>query len=94
MSDREIYNPPKAISDKAYFQTMDQYTEMYNRSIEDPEKFWAEEADKFVWFEKWDQVRKYNYNVKNGPISIEWFKGGKTNITANCLDRYHNTRAD
>jgi acetyl-CoA synthetase len=94
MSDREIYNPPKAISDKAYFQSMDQYTEMYNRSIEDPEKFWAEEADKFVWFEKWDQVRKYNYNVKNGPISIEWFKGGKTNITANCLDRHLDTRAD
>lgn len=94
MSDREIYNPPKAISDKAYFKTMDQYTEMYDRSIEDPEKFWAEEADKFVWFEKWDQVRKYNYNVKNGPISIEWFKGGKTNITANCLDRHLDTRAD
>jgi acetyl-CoA synthetase len=94
MRDREIYNPPKAISDKAYFQTMDQYTEMYDRSIDDPEKFWAEEADKFTWFKKWDQVRKYNYNVKNGPISIEWFKGGKTNITANCLDRHLDTRAD
>ncbi len=94
MSDREIYNPPKAISDRAYFQNMDQYTELYNQSIEDPEKFWAEEADKFVWFKKWDQVRNYNYNVKNGPISIEWFKGGKTNITTNCLDRHLETRAD
>ncbi len=94
MSDREIYNPPAAISDKAYFQNMDQYTEMYRRSIEDPEKFWAEEANKFVWFKKWDQVRKYNYNVENGPISIEWFKGGKTNITTNCLDRHLDTRAD
>ena len=94
MSDREIYNPPKAISDKAYFQNMDQYKEMYNRSIEDPEKFWAEEADKFVWFKKWDQVRQFNYNVKNGPIYIEWFKGGKTNITTNCLDRHLETRAD
>jgi acetyl-CoA synthetase len=94
MSDREIYNPPKAISDRAYFQNMDQYTKLYNRSIEDPEKFWAEEADKFVWFKKWDQVRNYNYNIKNGPIFIEWFKGGKTNITANCLDRHLETRAD
>ncbi len=94
MSDREIYNPPKAISDKAYFQNMDQYKEMYNRSIEDPEKFWAEEADKFVWFKKWDQVRQFNYNVKNGPIYIEWFKGGKTNITTNCLDRHLESRAD
>lgn len=94
MSDHEIYNPPKAISDRAYFQNMDQYTKLYNRSIEDPEKFWAEEADKFVWFKKWDQVRNYNYNVKNGPISIEWFKGGKTNITTNCLDRHLETRSD
>jgi len=94
MSDAEIYNPPEATSRKAYFQNMDQYQEMYDRSIEDPEKFWAEEADKFVWFKKWDQVRQYNYNVKNGPISIEWFKGGKTNITTNCLDRHLETRAD
>jgi acetyl-CoA synthetase len=94
MSDGEIYNPPEAISRGAYFQNMDQYQEMYDRSIEDPQKFWAEEADKFVWFKKWDQVRKYNYNVKNGPISIEWFKGGKTNITTNCLDRHLETRAD
>jgi len=94
MSDSEIYNPSKAISDKAYFQNMEQYTEMYKRSIEDPEKFWAEEAEKFVWFNKWDQVRQFNYNVKNGPIFIEWFKGGKTNITTNCLDRYLETRAD
>jgi len=94
MSNGEIYDPPKAISDKAYFQNMDQYAEMYNRSIEDPEKFWAEEAGKFVWFKKWDQVRKFNYNVKNGPIFIEWFKGGKTNIITNCLDRHLETRAD
>ncbi len=94
MSDAEVYNPPEATSRGAYFQNMDQYQEMYDRSIEDPEKFWAEEADKFVWFKKWDQVRKYNYNVNNGPISIEWFKGGKTNITTNCLDRHLETRAD
>jgi acetyl-CoA synthetase len=88
MSDKEIYNPSKSTSDGAFFQNMDQYKEMYQRSIDDPEKFWAEEADKFCWFKKWDQVRNYNYNVKNGPISIEWFKGGKTNITLNCLDRH------
>ena len=93
MSDGELYKPSKAVSAGAYFQNMDQYTEMYERSIEDPEKFWAQEAEKFVWFKKWDQVLKYNYNVKNGPISIEWFRGGKTNITTNCLDRHLKTRA-
>ncbi|MEO2044312.1 MAG: acetyl-coenzyme A synthetase N-terminal domain-containing protein, partial [Nitrospinaceae bacterium] len=81
----EIFYPSKSISAKALIQNMDQYQEMYDRSINEPEKFWAEEADKFTWFKKWDQVRSYNYNVNNGKINIEWFKGAETNITINCL---------
>lgn len=93
MSD-EIHNPPSHISDGAWIQNMDQYREMYERSIKDPEGFWAEEAEKFVWFKKWDTVRDFNYNVKKGKIFLEWFKGGKTNITVNCLDRHIETRGD
>jgi len=93
MSD-EIHNPPSHISDGAWIQNMDQYREMYERSIKDPEGFWAEEAEKFVWFKKWDAVRDFNYNVKQGKIFLEWFIGGKTNITVNCLDRHIETRGD
>jgi len=93
MSD-EIHNPPSRISENAWIQNMDQYREMYKRSIADPEGFWAEEAEKFVWFKKWDTVRKFNYNVKKGKIFLEWFIGGKTNITVNCLDRHIETRGD
>jgi len=94
MGENEIYDPPKAVNDTAFVRNMEQYKEMYQRSISDPEKFWAQEAEKFFWFKKWERVRDYNYNVKNGPISIEWFKGGKTNITMNCLDRHLETRGD
>ena len=94
MSESEIHHPPAGFSEKAWIQNMKQYKKMYDRSVSDPEGFWAEEAEKFVWFKKWDKVREFNYNVKNGPISIEWFKGGKTNITANCLDRHLQTKAD
>ena len=90
----EIYNPPESISAKALIQNMDQYREMYDRSINDPEKFWANEAENFTWFEKWDQVRDYNYDVRNGDIRIEWFKGARTNITVNCLDRHLEKRGD
>ena len=90
----EIYNPPESVSAKALIQNMDQYREMYDRSINDPEKFWADEAEKFTWFEKWDQVRDYNYDVRNGDIRIEWFKGARTNITVNCLDRHLEKRGD
>jgi acetyl-CoA synthetase len=73
---------------------MEQYRKMYEHSVNDPETFWAEQADQFVWFKKWDQVRKYNYDVRKGKISIEWFIGGKTNITVNCLDRHLENRGD
>ncbi len=90
----DIYDPPANISETAWIKSMDQYREMYERSIKDPDGFWAEQAEQFVWFKKWDRVRKFNYNVKKGKIFIEWFLGAKTNITVNCLDRHIESRGD
>ena len=73
---------------------MDEYKNKYQRSLDDPDVFWAEEAEKFVWFDKWDTVRQFNYDVRKGRISIEWFKGGKTNITTNCIDRHLEARGE
>ena len=73
---------------------MDEYKNMYQRSLDDPDGFWAEEAEKFVWFDKWDTVRQFNYDVRKGRISIEWFKGGKTNIAMNCIDRHLETKGE
>ncbi len=91
---QEIYSPSEEASRRAWIKSMDQYREMYQKSIDDPDGFWAEQADQFVWFKKWDQVRAYNYDVRKGKISIEFFKGGKTNITVNCLDRHLEKRGD
>ncbi len=90
----DIYDPPANISETAWIKSMDQYRKMYERSIKDPDGFWAEQAEQFIWFKKWDQVRKFNYNVKKGKIFIEWFLGAKTNITVNCLDRHIESRGD
>ncbi|KAE9446112.1 hypothetical protein C3L33_22062, partial [Rhododendron williamsianum] len=58
------------------------------RSIEDPAGFWSDIASEFYWKQKWGQeVYSENTDVRNGTISIEWFKGGITNICYNCLDR-------
>ena len=67
---------------------------MYQKSIEDPDGFWSEVADDFHWYSKWDEVHGYNYDRREGPISIEWFKGAKTNVCYNCVDRHLETRAD
>ncbi|HSC54874.1 MAG TPA: acetate--CoA ligase [Phnomibacter sp.] len=65
-------------------RSMNQYKMAYDYSVTNPEEFWAGVADHFLWRKKWDTV--LNWNFKD-PL-IEWFKGGKLNITENCLDRH------
>ena len=68
-----------------------QYQEMYQRSIDDPDSFWAEQAKEFLdWSKPWDTVRDYDY--KKGHI--RWFEGAKLNVSYNCLDRHLETRGD
>ena len=90
----ELYYPPESVSSKAHVGSMEQYRELYERSIKFPEDFWAEQAEHFSWFRKWDQVRSYNYDVTKGDIYIEWFMGGQLNITSNCLDRHLESRGN
>lgn len=76
--------PKKDIQSRAYIDSMDKYEEMYSRSVDDPESFWAEMADHIHWFESWDKVMDCDFSV---PKS-EWFLNGKTNACYNCLDRH------
>ena len=88
------YYPPTSLSDKAHIKSLDEYQQRYTESIQDPDAFWAAEAENFHWFKKWDTVRSFNFDMDKGPISIKWFEGGKTNITYNNLDRHLETRGD
>jgi acetyl-CoA synthetase len=71
-------------------RTFEEYQAAYDRSVQDPEGFWAEQADTFQWRKKWDKVLEWNFREPN----IKWFQGGKLNITENCLDRHLETRGD
>ena len=73
----------------AYINT-EKYEEMYNQSIEDPENFWAEQAEIVDWSKKWDKVMDYNFNTAD----IKWYLGGKLNVTYNCIDRHLEERGD
>ncbi len=88
------YIPPKTLSAAAHVPSMDAYRQQYALSIADPEAFWAGVADSFHWYKKWDAVRSYNYDMDQGPISIRWFEGAKTNIAYNCIDRHLKSRGD
>ena len=93
MADQK-FPPPAEFSARAWIKNLDQYKEMYDRSVDDPEGFWGEVASEFHWFKKWDKVRDFNYDRREGKVFLEWFAGGKTNITYNCLDRHLETRGD
>lgn len=71
-------------------KTLDDYKNAYKKSVENPEEFWAKQADNFVWKKKWDNVLEWNFKEPK----IKWFEGGKLNITENCLDRHLEARGD
>ena len=71
-------------------KTLDQYKAVYKESISDPESFWASQADTFSWHKKWESTMDVDFR----KADINWFKGGKLNITENCLDRHLIDRPD
>ncbi|MDX2188822.1 MAG: acetate--CoA ligase [Bacteroidota bacterium] len=66
------------------------YQSEYKKSVENPELFWADKAEKFTWKKKWDKVLDWNFI----DLNIKWFDGGQLNITENCLDRHLATKGD
>lgn len=64
--------------------TFEEYQSQYRLSVENPEKFWAEIAEEYLWKKPWNNVLSWNFNEPQ----IKWFEGGKLNITDNCLDRH------
>ncbi|MGB5686296.1 MAG: acetate--CoA ligase [Candidatus Electrothrix sp.] len=79
------FAPPVEGQDQAHIKSMEEYNAAYKRSMEDPEGFWADRAEELVtWDKKWDKVLEYDFDKPQ----IEWFKGGKLNMSVNCLDRH------
>lgn len=91
MSEIITYAIPELISTKAHI-SKETYADMYRRSIDDADNFWAEQAGIFLsWYRKWDKVQDWSYD---NTVKIEWFCGGKLNVSYNCLDRHLKKRGD
>ncbi|MBP9011974.1 MAG: acetate--CoA ligase [Smithella sp.] len=92
---KDIYPIPEKAKAKAWVSGREAYDKMWKRSVEEPEKFWAEIAEQQVtWFKKWDKVMDYNFDIKKGPIYVKFFEGAKLNISYNCLDRHLEKRGN
>ena len=63
---------------------LEEYNKLYKYSVDNPEQFWSDVADSFIWKKKWSKVFDYDFSKPK----FEWFVDGKLNITENCLDRH------
>src|SRR4030043_1713407 len=82
-----VYEPSDSVKTKATIKTMEEYRELYQKSVKDPEKFWGELAEELDWKKKWNKVLEWDFSKPE----IKWFVGGKLNASYNCLDKHLNT---
>ena len=79
-----IFSPNPEFSDQALIRSLDQYRDLYEKSMSDPNTFWSTVADRITWYKKWGNVREFDFVKGN----IKWFDGAKLNVSYNCLDRH------
>ncbi len=84
MSDK-IYEIPPEWTKRAYVGEAE-YRRMYERSLADPEGFWAEQAERIHWFKRFSKVKNTSFDPHR--VSIKWFEDGATNAAYNCIDRH------
>jgi acetyl-CoA synthetase len=84
MSDK-IYEIPAEWTKRAYVSDAD-YHRMYERSVADPDGFWAEQAERIHWYEPFTKVKNTSFDPRH--VSIKWFEDGSTNAAYNCIDRH------
>ncbi len=92
MSNEKIYPVPADLAASAHINA-ERYAEMYRRSLDDADAFWAEQAEEFLtWSGKWSRVSDWNF--AEDDLYIKWFEGGKLNAAYNCIDRHLAERGD
>ena len=91
MTEDRKFAPPAAIAAKAHIGSMKQYQQMWEQSINEPDKFWLEQAKSLVWFKEPKKGLEYTWDTKNRKIEHTWFADGQLNVSYNCLDRHLKT---
>jgi acetyl-CoA synthetase len=91
MSETHIYPVTDEWSKRAWINSS-KYETLYKQSIDDPEGFWAEQAERIEWFQKPTKIKNVDFGP--GDVSIKWYEDGVLNISHNCLDRHLESRGD
>jgi len=85
MTASKTYPVPEAIKASTHL-TAEAYAEMYTRSVEEPEAFWAESASMLEWYKTPETIK--NTHFGKDDVSIKWFEDGQLNASYNCIDRW------
>ena len=70
----------------------EKYQSLYDDSIQNPEKFWAEQGKRLNWIKPYTKIK--NVSFASADLYIKWYEDGVLNASANCLDRHLAERAD
>ena len=90
MSERHIYPVNNKLAAASHVNAQ-QYRDLYQESIAQPDKFWARCAEEFLtWESPWSQVREFDFHKGTAT----WFRDGKLNVSVNCIDRHLESRGD
>ncbi len=91
LHESRIIAPSPSFAKASHIGSSEEYEKLYRSSVENPDKFWAEQAEiNLHWFSKWNSVMSHDFQsigTTEKPY-VQFFKGGKLNISFNCLDRH------
>jgi acetyl-CoA synthetase len=95
MQETRKFPPPADLQKEAHVKSMEEYQSLYDRSVNDADNFWLEQANEIVsWFKKPTVAREYTWDTQGRTIQHTWFKDGKLNVTHNCLDKHMGTERE
>ena len=91
MSEGRTFPPPAELSAGAHVKSQDEWQALYDRSINDSDAFWLEQAATLDWITKPTKAREFTWDTEARKIEHTWFADGQLNVTVNCLDRHLGT---
>ncbi|MCJ8499765.1 acetate--CoA ligase [Desulfatitalea alkaliphila] len=91
MQESRTFPPPKEIRARAHINSTEQYQQMWEASIGQPEAFWLEQARMLSWFKPPTKSLTYTWDTRRRIIEHSWFGDGELNVSFNCLDRHLGT---
>ena len=84
MTETRTFPPPENIQKNAYVSSMKQYQQTWDRSINDSDRFWLEQAKTLTWFKPPTEALRYTWDVANRKVEHTWFADGQLNVSVNC----------